>query len=93
MRPVPDIHPAAATGFGRDAGAYERGRPEYPPAAVDLIVDRLGIGPGSTVVDVGAGTGKLTRLLTGRGARIVAVEPVEAMRAALAATSPDAAAC
>lgn len=63
--------------------AYERGRPSYPAAAVDLLVDRLGIGAGSTVLDLGAGTGKLTRQLQPTGARIVAVEPDPGMRARL----------
>lgn len=66
-----------------DAVAYERGRPSYSPEAVDRIADRLALGPGRRVLDLGAGTGKLTRALAATGAEVVAVEPDAAMRAAL----------
>jgi SAM-dependent methyltransferase len=75
-----EIHDAARRGFEREADAYERGRPEYPPAAVDWLDEQLGIAPGRVVIDVGAGTGKLTRALLPSGADVVAVEPVDAMR-------------
>jgi SAM-dependent methyltransferase len=75
-----DIHPIAAAGFGSAAEVYERARPSYPQEAVDWIVSRTGLGPGRTVLDVGAGTGKLTRLLVPCGARVVAVEPIDEMR-------------
>jgi SAM-dependent methyltransferase len=78
---VPRIDPVAAAGFGSAADVYERARPSYPQDAVDWFVERAGIGPGTTVVDVGAGTGKLTRLLVPSGARVVAVEPIPEMRA------------
>jgi SAM-dependent methyltransferase len=65
--------------------AYERGRPGYPRAAVDFLAARLRLGPGRTVVDLAAGTGKLTRPLLATGAEVVAVEPVAEMRAALPA--------
>jgi SAM-dependent methyltransferase len=64
---------------------YERGRPGWPEAAVE----ELGIPPTATVLEIGAGTGKLTRLLT-RFARVVAVEPADAMRRILALRCPDA---
>jgi SAM-dependent methyltransferase len=78
---VKPIHPAAATGFARSAAAYERGRPGYPDEAVDALVAAL---PGRDVVDLAAGTGKLTRALCARGCDVVAVEPVAQMRAAIA---------
>src|SRR5216117_1930666 len=70
----------AAEGFGRAAAAYERGRPGYPQAAIDWMVDQLGITPISTVVDLGAGTGKFSRMMRSTGARVIAIEPVAAMR-------------
>ncbi|HYL40685.1 MAG TPA: class I SAM-dependent methyltransferase [Candidatus Binatus sp.] len=74
------IHPSAAVGFQAGAEAYERGRPAYAPAAVERLVAELGVGPGSRVLDLAAGTGKLTRMLLATGASIVGVEPVEGMR-------------
>jgi SAM-dependent methyltransferase len=84
------VHEVAATGFGSEAAAYERARPSYPPDAVAWIVASLGLGDGSRVCDLAAGTGKFTRLVTAAvpGAWIVAVEPVAGMRAVLAATTP-----
>jgi SAM-dependent methyltransferase len=78
-----ELHEAAAKGFARSASAYERARPEYPETAIEWLVERLELGPGRTVVDVAAGTGKLSRPLAATGTEVVAVEPVEAMRAAI----------
>jgi SAM-dependent methyltransferase len=78
-------HPAARAGYARSVPAYERGRPGYPPAAVDFLAARLRLAPGRTVVDLAAGTGKLTRPLLATGADVVAVEPVAEMRAVLPA--------
>jgi SAM-dependent methyltransferase len=74
------INEIAARGFERAGADYERGRPGYPPAAIDVVTQALAISAGKTVVDLAAGTGKLTRSLLGTGARIVAVEPVSGMR-------------
>lgn len=82
------IHEAAAAGFERGAADYERGRPGYPPAAIEILARELPIEPGGHVVDLAAGTGKLTRALVPLGASITAVEPVAAMRAQLRATVP-----
>ena len=67
---------------------YERARPGYPDEAVAWVAERLGIGPGRDVLDLAAGTGKLTRQLVPLGARIVAVEPIDAMRAQLERVVP-----
>jgi SAM-dependent methyltransferase len=67
--------------FGSVAAVYERGRPGYPGEAVTWLAERLRIEPGCDVLDLGAGTGKLTRQLVPLGARVVAVEPLDEMRA------------
>jgi ubiquinone/menaquinone biosynthesis C-methylase UbiE len=74
--------------FGQVAEEYERARPRYVDAAVDWAVERLGLGPGPRVLDLAAGTGRLTRALAERGLDVVAVEPDDAMRAVLAAALP-----
>jgi SAM-dependent methyltransferase len=82
-RNMTTVHHAAQQGFGQEARSYEQGRPDYPPAIAGWLADTLGVGPGRRVVDVGAGTGKFTRLLAASGADVTAVEPVDAMRAQL----------
>jgi len=82
------VHEAAAEGFARGAGAYERGRPSYPPEAVCWLAEQLELAPGTRVLDLAAGTGKLTRLLANTGASLIAVEPVAEMRSALAELAP-----
>lgn len=83
------VHEAASRGYQASADIYEQARPGYSDAAVAHLVDGLRLSPGGTVVDVGAGTGKLTRALTGSGAHLVAVEPVRAMRKIFAAVLPE----
>jgi SAM-dependent methyltransferase len=84
------LHRAAAAGFARGATAYERARPSYPQAAVDWLAGRVGLGAGKTVVDLAAGTGKLTRPLARTGARVIAVEPVPEMRALIGSAAVEA---
>lgn len=84
------VHEAAEKGFGRGAEDYERARPSYPQALIDLWAEELPIRPRTRVLDLAAGTGKLTRLLLSTGADVVAVEPVTAMRRKLTVTCPDA---
>jgi SAM-dependent methyltransferase len=73
------VHEVAQQGFGSEAEVYERSRPSYPRDAVAWLGDALGLAPAVRVIDLAAGTGKLTRLLLGTGAHVVAVEPVEGM--------------
>ncbi len=77
----------AAIGFNASGSRYERGRPDYPPAVVDLLVERLGLTPERRLLDVAAGTGKLTRCFLGR-AEVRAVEPAEEMRTEFARIQP-----
>ena len=74
-----------ATSFDAVAEEYERGRPGWPDAMLDL----LPLDAAATVLDLGAGTGKLTRTLARRYARVLAVEPLPAMRAILERELPD----
>jgi SAM-dependent methyltransferase len=82
------VHPTAAQGFQAAAETYVRGRPDYPEGLQDWLTGVLGLGPGRTCVDLGAGTGKSARALARTGARVIAVEPVAAMRARLTADLP-----
>ncbi len=84
----PEIHPLAAQGFSAQAGLYASTRPSYPQACLGWLQETLGLGPGSVVVEVGAGTGKFTARLIETGAEVIAVEPVAEMRAHLVASFP-----
>jgi SAM-dependent methyltransferase len=86
------VHEVASDGFGRTATAeaYERSRPGYPDQAAAWLAQELGLGEGATVVDLAAGTGKLTRSLVAIGARVIAVEPVGAMLEMLQRRVPEA---
>lgn len=81
--PEVELHPLAQK-FASVADAYEQGRPEYAPAVIGAAAAELGIQPGDRVVDLAAGTGKLTRALVAFGFDVVAVEPQEPLRAVLA---------
>jgi len=85
----PSIHHAAATGFGAKAATYASGRPDYPQAIIEWLRDSAGVRPATTVLDLGAGTGKFTPNLIATGATVIAVEPVDAMRQALIDKLPD----
>ena len=80
-----EVHDRRARSFDGVADAYRRARPTYPSAAVAWVLE---IAPGRRVVDLAAGTGKLTQVLVSEGADVVAVEPLDRMRAALEQTVP-----
>jgi SAM-dependent methyltransferase len=71
--------------FGAQAAAYERGRPSYPPEAIDWLLP-----PGARdVLDLGAGTGKLTTRLVERGLQVIAVDPIPEMLEVLTRSLPE----
>ncbi len=82
-----DLHARQAASFGAAADIYERARPSYPQASLNFLLE--GIGDGARVVDLGAGTGKFTRLIAERGLDVTAIEPSDGMRQQLAAVLPD----
>jgi SAM-dependent methyltransferase len=71
------VDPLAARAWGVAADDYERGRPGWPADAVASVIDRLGA---TRVLDLAAGTGKLTRVLAEHAPDLVAVEPLDGMR-------------
>jgi SAM-dependent methyltransferase len=75
-----------ATSFAAVADAYERSRPGYPAEAVRWLTGEAPL----DVVDLGAGTGKLTRALVAMGHRVTAVEPLPEMLAHVHAAAPEA---
>jgi SAM-dependent methyltransferase len=83
------IHRTAATGFPSAVESYERGRPDYPLAALECMKTELSLASGAVAADIGAGTGKFTRQLVKTGAKIIAIEPVEEMRSKLISNLPD----
>lgn len=85
----PSIHPAARKGFETSTAAYDRGRPSYPPEAVALLIEELGLGASRSLLELGPGTGKLTTLLVSTGVRIIGIEPVAAMRRVLTRRVPE----
>jgi ubiquinone/menaquinone biosynthesis C-methylase UbiE len=82
------LHPRAQA-FATAASVYERARPGFPDAAVDWLCDHLEISSTTRVLDLAAGTGRLTRPLRERTSQIVAVEPMPQMRDVLHAALPD----
>ncbi len=83
---APDLLALQANSFGAAARAYARSRPSYPDSALDWLLPA----GARAVLDLGAGTGQLTRRLVQRGLGVVAVEPSEGMRAELTRALPDA---
>jgi SAM-dependent methyltransferase len=77
------LHPLAQQ-FAVVAQEYERGRPDYDPAVVGALTAELGVSARGKILDLAAGTGKLTRALVRGGYEVIAVEPQESLRAVLA---------
>lgn len=86
---TPAIDPIAAT-FDRVAPVYERSRPGYPADALAHLTRTLHLGPGRVVVELGAGSGKLTRDLLMTRSTVVPIEPLAGMRAEYRRAVPNA---
>jgi SAM-dependent methyltransferase len=82
-------HTRRASSFGSQAAAYAKYRPEYPRDMLEWALEPVRNAPGLRVLDVGAGTGKLTGGLVALGLDVVAVEPDRAMLAELTNRYPD----
>lgn len=83
-----NVHPSAVRGFSKGAETYSQGRPDYPPDVDVWLSEKIGLGPGASAVDLGAGTGKFTGRLIGTGADVVAVDPVSEMLERLVQAHP-----
>src|SRR5262249_25147361 len=66
--------------FNGLSGIYARHRPNYPPVAVEFVLQRCGLGPGSVLVDVGSGTGISARQFARLGISVIGIEPNDEMR-------------
>jgi SAM-dependent methyltransferase len=75
--------------FGAQAAAYERGRPSYPPEAIDWLLAPTPAWTARDVLDLGAGTGKLTTRLVERGLNVIAVDPIAEMLELLRTALPE----
>ncbi|AQT94084.1 class I SAM-dependent methyltransferase [Pseudomonas azotoformans] len=83
------VHTSAQQGFSTQAVTYAQGRPDYPRQLTGWLAETLRIDAQSSVIDLGAGTGKFTRLLSTLAPTLTAVEPVAAMGAQLTKLLPD----
>ncbi len=75
--------------FGADPQRYEDGRPDYPDRVYQVLAERCGLRPAIRILEIGPGTGLVTRRLLAAGASVIAVEPDPGLAGYLAGTHPD----
>ena len=75
--------------FGRDPQGYEAGRPDYPERVYRILAERCGLGPGDRILEIGPGTGLVTRHLLEAGGSVTAVEPDPGLAAYLSGRYPS----
>ncbi|MGE3807227.1 MAG: class I SAM-dependent methyltransferase [Gemmataceae bacterium] len=80
--------PASAARFRGLAEIYAKNRPTYPQSALDFILERCALKPGSLLIDVGSGTGISSRLFAARGLEVIGIEPGDEMRGRAEAELP-----
>lgn len=83
------MHKTAQSGYSKSDLNYDDGRPEYPKTAIDFLVGQLQLGANAAVLDLAAGTGKLSKCLQDFFPSFVALEPLDAMRAQLQKNLPE----
>lgn len=83
------LHWSAFSGYLQAADVYAKGRPGYPPEVDKWLKDVIKVGHGTVVLDLGAGTGKFTQHLLDLEAKVIAVEPVEALLERFKKNYPD----
>jgi SAM-dependent methyltransferase len=76
--------------FGLDPVGYRAGRPDYPEAVYETLVDRCGLGPTTRVLEIGPGTGLVTQRLLRVGAQVTAIEPDPSLASYLRDADPSA---
>jgi SAM-dependent methyltransferase len=81
---------AARRTYGADVDGYREGRPDYPPRVYEVLRSRCGVRAGSRVLEIGPGSGLVTRHLVALGAQVVAVEPDQGFAEYLSRTIPGA---
>lgn len=82
------LHPSAAQGYAARSDAYAKGRPDYSPELTTWLRADLALGEGKIALDLGSGTGKFLPTLRATGATVIAIEPVDEMRARLMEANP-----
>jgi SAM-dependent methyltransferase len=83
------VHRAAAVGFSAKAETYVRGRPDYPIEVDRWLRTKLELSKDRRVLDLGAGTGKFSKVLLATGAKVVALDAVPAMLSQLSERYPE----
>ncbi len=83
------VHEKASIGFGNASDCYERGRPNYPQSAIEFLRTKFDLNSETSVLEIGAGTGKFTKHLHSLGVNVIAVEPVKGMRAKFQSILPE----
>lgn len=83
------VHDSASQGFSAAASAYVAGRPDYPKETGRWLKEVIGLAPGKSVLEIGAGTGKFLPFLQVDGVRVLALEPIPAMRHQLVRLHPE----
>ncbi len=75
--------------FGKDPKGYDAGRPDYPERVYEVLTGRCGLRPGARILEIGPGTGLVTRRLLTAGASVTVVEPDPGLAGYLALECPD----